>query len=140
MRRFRTPYINGRWIVPGLVAAIALWLVVFETGRVRNFLTFGGSDGNSLHGWGSFQHKIPLLVYICLVIFLTVATFRRSLSLIPVLGIFTCGYLMTELGWTNWLRFFLWLVVGLIVYFGYGRHHSHLARHSEGEKNGRPLQ
>ena len=128
VRRFRTPYVNGRWIVPGLVAAIALWLVVFETGQVRNFFTLGASEGNSLPWWESFQHKIPLLLYICLVIFLTIATFRRSLSLIPVLGLFTCGYLMTELGWTNWLRFILWLLVGMIVYFAYGRRHSHLAR------------
>jgi amino acid transporter len=133
-RRFRTPYINGRWIVPGLVGAIALWLVVFETGRVQDFLSLGASDGNSLHWWGSFQHKIPLLVYLCLVVFLTIATFRRSLSLIPVLGLLTCGYLMTELGWTNWLRFLIWLLVGLVVYFAYGRRHSHLAGHSRGEK------
>jgi amino acid transporter len=140
-RRFRTPYINGRWIVPGLVAAIALWLLVFDSGRVHDFLSLGASDGNFLHWWETFQHKIPLLVYICLVIFLTIATFRRSLSLIPVLGLLTCGYLMTELGWTNWLRFFLWLLVGLVVYFAYGRHHSHLAHHSaEGRTTHRSIE
>jgi hypothetical protein len=53
-------------------------------------------------------------------------SFRKNLSLIPVLGLATCGYLMTELGITNWLRFGIWLVVGLVIYFLYGVRHSHL--------------
>jgi len=57
--------------------------------------------------------------------------FRKSLSLIPVLGVLTCGYLMSELGWTNWRRFLYWLVAGLILYFFYGYNHSRLAT-SEG--------
>jgi hypothetical protein len=35
---------------------------------------------------------------------------------------------MTELGITNWLRFLLWLVVGLVLYFFYSNSHSNLAR------------
>jgi hypothetical protein len=42
------------------------------------------------------------------------------------LGLLTCGYLMTELEWTNWTRFALWLIVGLLLYFAYGNRHSRL--------------
>ena len=32
------------------------------------------------------------------------------------------------LGWTNWARLGVWLVIGLVIYFTYGRHHSKLAK------------
>lgn len=35
--------------------------------------------------------------------------------------------LMVGLGWQNWLRLFLWLLVGQLLYFGYGRQHAHLS-------------
>ena len=44
----------------------------------------------------------------------------KRLSLIPVLGVMCCTYLMTELGITNWIRFAVWLVFGLLFYFAYG--------------------
>lgn len=54
--------------------------------------------------------------------------FRTPLSpFIPVLGIISCGYLMTKLGSHTWTRFSLWLVVGLIIYFTYSHRHSKLA-------------
>ena len=53
--------------------------------------------------------------------------FVKRFSLIPVLGVMCCTYLMTELGWTNWFRFGVWLIVGLIVYFFYSYTHSKVA-------------
>jgi len=44
--------------------------------------------------------------------------------LVPVLGIVFNGYMMYKLGWVNWARLIIWLVIGLVVYFGYSRHHS----------------
>jgi len=44
------------------------------------------------------------------------------------LGIVVCGAMIFGLGWTNWLRLIVWLVIGLVFYFGYGRSHSRLAR------------
>ncbi len=57
--------------------------------------------------------------------------FVKRLSLIPVLGIMFCTYLMTELGITNWIRFAVWLLVGLGVYFLYGYQHSKLHNREE---------
>jgi hypothetical protein len=50
----------------------------------------------------------------------------RQWSLIPVLGLLTNLYLMSELGITNWMRFLIWLVIGLALYFLYGVKHSKL--------------
>jgi basic amino acid/polyamine antiporter, APA family len=47
--------------------------------------------------------------------------------LICSLGIITCGAMIYGLGWTNWLRLILWLIVGLIFYFAYGKSHSRIA-------------
>jgi basic amino acid/polyamine antiporter, APA family len=46
--------------------------------------------------------------------------------LIPVLGILSCGALMTFLPAATWHRFLMWLVVGVVIYFGYSMHHSKL--------------
>ncbi len=54
--------------------------------------------------------------------------FRTPLvPLVPMLAIASCLYLMTELPWVTWRRFFVWLAVGLVVYFAYSRRRSRLA-------------
>jgi APA family basic amino acid/polyamine antiporter len=46
----------------------------------------------------------------------------------PIIGALLCIYLMTKLEAVTWLRFFGWLILGLIIYFAYGRTHSRLQR------------
>ena len=43
---------------------------------------------------------------------------------VSTLGVLVCGAMIYGLGWTNWLRLGVWLVIGLVLYFGYGRSHS----------------
>jgi APA family basic amino acid/polyamine antiporter len=55
--------------------------------------------------------------------------FRTPLvPLVPILGILTCGAMIFGLGFTNWMRLIVWLLIGLFIYFGYSRHHSLLAK------------
>ena len=49
------------------------------------------------------------------------------LPVVSVLGVVVCGAMIYGLGWTNWLRLIVWLVIGLVLYFSYGRNHSTLA-------------
>lgn len=61
--------------------------------------------------------------------------FRTPLvPLVPILGILVNLALMYGLGWENWLRLFVWLVIGLVIYFTYSRYHSNLARHPQTDK------
>lgn len=47
---------------------------------------------------------------------------------VPILGILVCGAMIFGLGWTNWLRLGVWLLVGFIIYFAYSRRHSKLQK------------
>src|SRR6476619_416372 len=51
---------------------------------------------------------------------------RPDLPVVATLVIVFCGAMIYGLGWTNWLRLIVWLALGLIIYFGYGRSHSRL--------------
>ena len=115
--KFKIPYINSQFIVPVLfiVGVFFFW---------KNFLGLF----NFSEGWEVFRDKLPFFLFVILSIGLTVASFIKKLSLIPILGLASCFYLMTELGYTNWLRFIIWLIIGLVIYFFYSRQHSKLAK------------
>jgi basic amino acid/polyamine antiporter, APA family len=46
--------------------------------------------------------------------------------LVPILGMLTCGAMIFGLGWPNWVRLGAWLLIGLLIYFGYSVKHSKL--------------
>jgi APA family basic amino acid/polyamine antiporter len=49
--------------------------------------------------------------------------------LVSTLGIIVCGAMIYGLGWTNWMRLIVWLVIGLVFYFSYGKYHSRIKAH-----------
>ena len=79
------------------------------------------------YGLKHFLHKIPTWIFILFTVFITVMTFINNLSMIPLLGLLSCLYMMSQIKAENWLYFFIWLAIGLVIYFGYGRTHSKLA-------------
>ena len=102
--RFHLPYINAKWITP----------VMFILGVVffRDFIITKFTEKNA-------YENFPFFIFLVLTAALTIMSFLKNLSLIPVLGLTSCLYLMTEMGYTNWLRFLIWLVIGLVIYFTY---------------------
>jgi len=127
-RRFKVPYINSRFIAPLLYVLVILGVFIFQREALFNFFSATDPSDPAIGAWDVLKHRIPLGVFVVLATVLVYYCYRKSLSLIPVLGVLTCGYLMTELGITNWMRFLLWLIVGLTLYFFYGHSHSHLGR------------
>lgn len=77
-------------------------------------------------GFELFKHKIPLWIFAFSMIFFNIWSIRKNLSLIPMLGLVCCFYMMAELTVWNWLYFGIWLVIGLVIYFSYSRFHSKL--------------
>jgi amino acid transporter len=119
------PFISSRYIAPAIFL-IAWFLVIYLNGdAVTKFFTdFTPADGETT--WNAIEHKIPHFVFTVFSLLMVILCVVKRLSLIPVLGVMCCTYLMTELGWKNWFRFGIWMGVGLLVYFIYGYKHSKL--------------
>src|SRR5213595_1432380 len=50
-----------------------------------------------------------------------------AVPIVSTLGIIVCGAMIYGLGWTNWMRLLVWLVIGLVFYFSYGKQHSRIS-------------
>lgn len=92
-----------------------------------------GFPSQELYKYGiqHFAHKIPTWIFLLFTIFITYVTIRKNLSLIPLLGLLSCLYMMSQVELRNWIAFVIWLIVGLVIYFFYSKHHSKLNKVSE---------
>ncbi|MEZ5427477.1 MAG: amino acid permease [Pyrinomonadaceae bacterium] len=128
-KRF-VPYINSQFIMPALfVIVIGLLYYYNHDAMVKFFTDFTPAEGESPI-WG-FLHKLPYFIFALFSVLMVGLSFVKRFSLIPVLGVMFCTYLMTELGILNWIRFGVWLIFGLIVYFLYSYNHSKLHNREE---------
>ncbi|GAB4408975.1 MAG: hypothetical protein OHK0053_35780 [Microscillaceae bacterium] len=116
-RRFRVPYVNSQWIVPGLLLVLLALLYAYNRENMWAFFSFQDTGEGF---WGSFFHRIPLWFFVIFCLIISYYCLTKKLSLIPVMGLLTNFYLMTELGIHNWIGFGLWMLVGLGIYFSFG--------------------
>jgi amino acid transporter len=108
--KFKIPYINAKYLC-GILMIGALY--------------FTYSQGNIMQ---HVEEKPLLFVFWAVWLALSLMSFKYNFSLLPIFGILTNLYLMTELGWTNWRMFIIWMSIGLVIYFSYGYSHSKLAK------------
>lgn len=107
--KFKVPFINGKYFI----------LPLFFLTMYIIYSNWGGEYFNPL------DH--PLYGFLWFVwIVLGIFAFKYNFSLFPVIGILVNLYLMTELGISNWTMFLIWLVIGCVIYFLFGRKHSRL--------------
>lgn len=85
-------------------------------------------DKKFTSGWSLFKHKIPMWIFIIVTCILLWFSVTHQLSLIPVMGVLTCLYMMAQIKLHNWIGFTIWLLIGLVIYSSYGYKHSKLAR------------
>jgi len=111
--KYRTPYKNT--IAVGLLAAIVGSITpIDDIGKMVNIGT------------------LLAFIIVCIAVMVLRNTnpdqprpFRTPwVPIIPVLGILFNGYMMYKLGWVNWARLIIWLVIGLVVYYTYSVKHS----------------
>jgi amino acid transporter len=126
-RGFRVPYADSRIYLLPIWAIILLivWTSGFESSAVANDFSTGSGLFEIIH------NHFPFLTFCIVSLVITFQAVVKQWSLIPVLGLLTNLYLMSELGVTNWYRFGIWLVIGLMLYFIYGSKHSKIKEHDE---------
>jgi amino acid transporter len=113
-KKFRLPYINGQWIVSGL-------FIVFIYG-------YWGRTKEAITNISNVPHQeILFLIFVIISTGITITTFVKKLSVIPILGMLFCLYLMIEIPAASWLVFFGWMTLGLTIYFSYGYKRSKLS-------------
>ncbi|MBX2939356.1 MAG: amino acid permease [Ferruginibacter sp.] len=112
--KFRLPYINGRWIIP-LLAAV---FIFYSRDRIELAVKNISDEG---------YQEILFLIYIAFLMLSAVFTYLKKFSFIPVMGVLTCAYLMIEIPAVSWKWFFVWMALGLAIYFLYGLKNSKLA-------------
>ncbi len=79
-------------------------------------------------GWTVIKSNLPMWLFLIIAVYMLIRAVWKKLSLLPVLGMLSCLYLMAQLGFSNWIGFLIWLGVGLLIYFLYGYRHSKLKR------------
>ncbi|MEO5996014.1 MAG: amino acid permease [Chitinophagaceae bacterium] len=109
--KFRVPFVNGKFIVP-LMFILAVFVTAYYIPTY--FSSLFSREG------------VPMIIFWVVALTIAILSFVHEFSLLPVLGLISCFYLMAQESHTNWLRFGIWLVVGLFIYFLYGRKNSHL--------------
>ncbi len=115
--KFKVPYINARLIFPLLlVAGIILTAVKVPSHFTEDIWT---------------KDTWPMAAFWLIAIALAILSFTKSLSLLPVLGMISCFYLMAQETHKVWMRFLIWLAIGLFVYFLYSYRNSKLAKKKE---------
>ena len=77
-------------------------------------------------GFSLFKHKIPMWIFLISLVYFAIWSWRQNLSLIPLLGLVCCLYMMAELSVWNWIYFSIWLLIGLCIYFGFSYKNSKL--------------
>jgi len=121
--KFRTPWKNT--ILVGIIAALVGSTVpIDDIGKMVNIGT------------------LLAFVIVCIAVIVLrkkdpaqARPFRTPwVPFVPIMGIIFNGFMMYELGWINWARLIIWLIIGLVVYFSYGRHHSRVQAMQAAEK------
>lgn len=131
--KFKVPYLNGQLIVPVVFAGTIAYLFLSQNADIQGYVSKTFSFEGGFEKW---QHNIPTWTFFAFCAYISAYTFLRKYSLIPVLGLLSCSYLLSTLGFPNWMRFIIWLFVGLVIYFVYGYWHSKLGREAELGKKG----
>ena len=115
---FNLPYVNSKYIFPIIFLGGLIGFYFWQPQFFHDL--WNVSDEKQ----GEF--RLSIIIYIIINLILVVISYLKNLSLIPLLGLSSCLYLLTGMTHNNWFWFGLWFIVGLGIYFFYGKKHSKL--------------
>ena len=124
-QRFKLPYLNARYYLTPLLLIFVF--VVWE--RFTKIYQ---------HLYASNYHEVLFVLYVLVALFISARAIWKQQTLIPVLGLLCCLYLMIEIPGESWVVFFIWMGLGLSIYLLYGFRKSRLQQRSveDGMQNG----
>jgi amino acid transporter len=130
--RFSLPYINGQFIYPLIIILAFVLFVTLGEDYVNGLFDFDFSASEEyISGKASYMDmatpKLSMIIFWIICISLSIATIFKKFSLIPLMGVTTCLYLLTGMTKSNWVWFISWLLLGLVLYLLYGYKKSKLA-------------
>jgi APA family basic amino acid/polyamine antiporter len=131
--KFNLPYVNGKYLFGGLLIAVTLFVFYKYPTYFPDMFKFDFSANESyVAKKSSFMDlatpQISLIVFWISLYIIAFYSYIKNFSLIPLLGLASCMYLLTGMTKTNWAWFLAWLALGLVVYFIYGKNHSKLSK------------
>ncbi|MBC5834377.1 amino acid permease [Flavobacterium sp. F372] len=121
--KFHLPYVNAKFIFSGLVALSIFLVATFVPGFFTETFDFSSDK---------LAKNLPMVIFFILIVVMMFLSFTKNLSLIPLLGLISCCYLLTGMAVSNWMWFGVWLVIGLIIYFAFSYNNSKLNTEVEG--------
>ncbi len=125
--RFHMPYINSKYIFAPLFFTV-----------VAGFYYWQPEFFHQLTHWSDpleGEFRLSVCIYLLINVVLCYLSVTRNLSLIPLLGLTSCLYLLTGMTHNNWLWFGIWFAIGLLIYFFYGMRNSKLEQKLNGDLN-----
>ena len=130
--RFQLPFINGQFIFPIIIIGAMIMAHLLSNTYFTDLFNFDFSANEDYtSGKKTFMDvalpNISLIIFWSFALVLAALTFVKKYSLIPLMGVITCMYLLTGMSKSNWAWFLGWLAIGLVIYFLYGHRKSKLA-------------
>ncbi len=118
--KFHLPFIGSRYILPIIVLAAIVILHLISNNYFINLFDFNVDNA-------TLTYNVSAIIFWTFCIVLSLGAAIKNWSLIPLMGLITCLYLLTGMTAMNWAWFGSWLLLGLVVYFLYGYKKSKLA-------------
>ncbi len=109
--KFHIPFIPAKFVFP----AMLLLSVIIIHWQFNDYFASLINPAN----WGDLFGISHLIFWISCMI-LAFFAFTKNWSLIPLLGVVSCLYLLTGMELSNWFWFFIWFIIGIVIYFAYG--------------------
>lgn len=125
--RFHLPYINSKFIFPVVFLGGLAFFYWWQPAFFHNLMDW--------HDPKESEFRISIFFFLIINLVLCVLAFAKNLSLIPLMGLSSCLYLLTGMTHNNWFWFLAWFGLGLIIYFSYGFNHSKLNNDLNGDLN-----
>src|SRR5690606_38032522 len=98
--RFHLPYLNGKLIIPALYI---LFIYVFKDRAIAAFTEFHLEN----------TEEVLFIIFLIFAFFISILTFIRNYSFIPIMGVLMCSYMMIEIPLVSWKWFVVWMALGL---------------------------